>query len=195
MLRSRPKFPGGHIACPRSAPGRLIAASGWCTHRVALAVTPVSAAVNSIRRNARRSSGRYGAPQYGPPWSVPNPRPPAQAPGQAARGPVEYLARQIRELGHKDSSNLLARYLKQGPHGGEPPAPVPAEQHAPAHQGRQPHGTSAPHHNARPEKINTKTKMIGRHMHSRAASPPGPPDPPLRTLRSVTTESAIEPHL
>jgi hypothetical protein len=87
--------------------------------------------------------------------------------------PVQYLARQIRELGHKDSSNLLARYLKQGPHGGEPPAPVPAGQHAPAHQGRQPHGTSAPHHNGRPEEINTKTKMIGRHMHGRAASPPG----------------------
>ncbi len=40
MLRSRPKFPGRYAGCPRSAPGRLTAATGWCTHRVALAVTP-----------------------------------------------------------------------------------------------------------------------------------------------------------
>jgi hypothetical protein len=78
---------------------------------------------------------------------------------------------------------------------GNRPHLSPAGQHAPAHQGRQPHGTSAPHHNGRPEEINTKTKMIGRHMHGRAASPPGPSDPPRRRLRSVTTESAIEPHL
>ena len=49
--------------------------------------------------------------------------------------PVRQLLREIRELGYQGSSNLLVRYIDQGPARGRPAAPVTPPGHPdPAHK-------------------------------------------------------------
>ena len=168
-------------AGPADSGHRLVHSSGR------LGGDPVRAAVNPVKRNARRSSGGCSARRSAALPGQSLPRPPAQAPGQAARGPGSGPCRgQIRELGYQGSSNLLVRYLKQSPHGGEPPAPVPrraARSCSPGPPASR-RFRSAPQR--RPEEINTKTKMIGRHMHGRVASP--------RATGSSSYEATIRHH-
>ena len=53
--------------------------------------------------------------------------------------------------------------------------------------------TSAPH--GWPEEVSAKTQMIRRRMQGRVSFALPGPDPPRMRLRSVTTESAIEPKI
>ena len=92
-----------------------------------MAVTPGGAAVDTVKRNARRSSGGCNTRRNTASLTGPRRDHLRKRRAKQPKSRFSVLLREIRELSYQGSSNLLVRDLKEGPHEGEPPAPVPRQ--------------------------------------------------------------------